>query len=556
MSKKTVDIPYKQYPSTLDLYSEANQTQSKQYKNIIESETEQAYHDRAFPTIGDAALGPLNANVPVYRNAKTVFVDNKPINVYEQFWQFRQSAGQTFTDHRSAGVSNVLEDLAVRDLPLQGMTESTPDLVLSNTNNVRNNMQNYGKSFLLTTNLLNAQAFKNGVYNGQHASSPYRPGDTNEMNEIEHSNFQGTNGDLYSRMKGALRVDLPSNYAQTSLYSWQKINPICVVPNSNANLPFNLKLKYGTFNLDSMKFIGESCFTPDFNVIPEGYDTPQNVFADDMNYPPLSNINYYNKGDLYKKKDGPSNNLYCSKNTHFAAMPTNYKYPHLDTSFTVSPGNNSVALGTQLSVATKQFINNNLYNFNKNQILKALISQFSTSSDFEQLSKKYPEIKSKDFHSSYNNLGENNKYTTVYNKQQWFHANHPHSPNPGVSAFILEMDIFKLGGSSDNTTKMNGKVMLDLVEYEIKEPGVFLLLPSMLNEDLFNLKADTVGKCVGSNPEQTAQNCCFRGPSDVALPSTDDWTTNTNYTPLIMSDVSNLRNPGCGPNPYNAPTTF
>ena len=186
---KTV-LPFKQYESFLSAYSTPNQVQQGQYREIIESETSQAYYNREYPSLEAASNGRLNPNIPVYRGSEVVFVDNKPINVYQQFWQYKQNGGQTFTDYTSAGVSNNYQDLAVRNLPLRsmGLDTPTPQLVLSNTNNVRNNMQNYGKTYLLTTNLLNSEAFKNGVYYQNMAQSPYRPSNPTESLEFEHSN--------------------------------------------------------------------------------------------------------------------------------------------------------------------------------------------------------------------------------------------------------------------------------------------------------------------------------------------------------------------------------
>ena len=130
--------------SFLSLYSTPNQLQANQYKDIIEATTSEAYYNREYPSLEAASNGRLNPNIPVYRGSETIFVDNKPINVYQQFWQYKQPGGTVFTDYTSAGVSNNYEDLAVRNLPLRsmGLDKPTPQLVLSNTNNVRNNMQN------------------------------------------------------------------------------------------------------------------------------------------------------------------------------------------------------------------------------------------------------------------------------------------------------------------------------------------------------------------------------------------------------------------------------
>ena len=81
-----------------------------------------------------------------------------------------------------------------------------------------------------------------------------------------------------------------------------------------------------------------SCLTPEFSVIPPGYDKPVDVFSDELNYPPLTNIDYFNSGPLYYKKSGKSDGLYCSANSNYIAVPINHKYPKLDTSINFSPG--------------------------------------------------------------------------------------------------------------------------------------------------------------------------------------------------------------------------
>ena len=76
-----------------------------------------------------------------------------------------------------------------------------------------------------------------------------------------------------------------------------------------------------------------------------------------------------------------------------------------------------------------------------------------------------------------------------------------------------------------------------------------LLLPSMMSEDLFNIKYDAVGDCDSKNEEKQQFNCCFRGQAG-------DWSSDDNFTPKLMDNVQNLRNNGCGVNPYDAPTHF
>ena len=429
---------------------------------------------------------------------------------------------------------------------------STPSLVLSNTNNVRNNLQNYGKTYLLTTNMLNSEAWNNGIYNESQAVSPYRPSNAREAFEMKHSNLANKNdGDKFSRIEFPMRVDLPSNYLESHITSWQYINPICIKPNESNELDWIAKLKYGTFNLDSLLYIGMSCLTPEFSIIPPGYDKPVDVFSDNLNYPPLTNIDYFNSGPLYYKKSGKSDGLYCSSNSNYIALPINYKYPNLDTSINFSPGNNSVPLGMVMSEQLKKFINQDLYYLNKIQILRALTTQFSNDKlKLKELEDKYPEIKTHYSDDPYILFNESDKYTYIYNKQKSLHEKH--HLHPQTSKFILGLNICKLGGLS-NFQNINGKVILDGKTYEItSDEGIFLLLPSMLSEDLFDIKKDSEGKCGGNNLQQTKTSCCFQGPAG-AHNSNHTYYPTFNYKDPILT---NMINTNCGTNPYNAPSNF
>ena len=188
---KTFDIPYKEYKNYIGLYSHENQEQAVQYKEIIESEILQKKYDDEYPTLDLASMGKLNPNIPIYKNKKAIIVDGKQVDTYQQFWQFKQNGASIFTDYRSAGISANYEDASIRDLPLKslGLNKSTPELTMSNTNNIRNNLQNYGKSFLTTTNLLNNEAFYNGISYQSGSSSPYRVSIPQNLYQILHSNF-------------------------------------------------------------------------------------------------------------------------------------------------------------------------------------------------------------------------------------------------------------------------------------------------------------------------------------------------------------------------------
>ena len=71
-------------------------TNQQQYKTIIESELGQAIYERQYPSFYAAAelfkTARLNSKSQIYINSK------KPVNVYKEFWQYKQPGGTIFTD--------------------------------------------------------------------------------------------------------------------------------------------------------------------------------------------------------------------------------------------------------------------------------------------------------------------------------------------------------------------------------------------------------------------------------------------------------------------------
>ena len=197
-----------------------------------------------------------------------------------------------------------------------------------------------------------------------------------------HSNIKyfknSEDGDLYSRQVSELRVDLPINYANTSMSSWMYINPAYIIPEPSIKI-LHESLKFGIFDLTSIKLTGSSCLTPNFGITPQGYNGPVDVLNDDSQFPPLENPDYYDKNKYYYKKHGMGENMYCSANTNYVAMPKNHSktVKGLDTSFQVSVGNNSLSIGVVMSPNLKSFIINELYNFNLLQCNLAASDNYS-----------------------------------------------------------------------------------------------------------------------------------------------------------------------------------
>lgn len=624
MSNPTVELPFKEYPSTLARYSNSDQLQAHQYKSIIESTLGEAVYERQHPMSGGAMMSELNANVPITNKSKIIFVDNnknKPVNVYEKFWQYKTPAGQIFTDWTSAGVANLNTDLSVKDMPLHGHIQDS-NLVLSNTNNVRNNLQRYGKEYLTSTNLLNSIAFKNGVSYESGNMSVFRTGTRTELEEIEHSSFGGKeNGDLMSRQINQLDVDVPITYANNTRSYWAYINCAFIRPNNNPKLKVHhLKQKFGVFDLDSMKLTGISCLTKDFNVIPKGMKEQTDVYNDDYQLPPVSNPGYYS-GINRGRKDGSGSNMYCSANTNYVTMPKNHLYGDLDTSFQVMPGNNSLTLGTVMSPKLKDFIQNELFNFNRSIVLMQIYKQYESLLGSDDVTKKlrntYPAIFK---HNKYVNnlnrrvpmydyfmqLSEDQKYKFIFNHQR--DLSRINVGHPELEIFINHLSIFKFGGNDVNAPSEVGKVLLREInhildlhhdqEIEIYSPGCFLLLPTMMSEDVFGVRENIPGEFSGSvnqinramkdlvrqehedgydnaryEPIENNPNECITDPGNYALnasncafrDSTGKWIQrpNPNYIPNMFNDpnnynndIYNLKNPYAGANPYDAPTTF
>jgi hypothetical protein len=541
MSTETEFLPFKEYKSTLSRYSDNNQLQAHQYKSILESELGQSFFQREFDTVDKAALGPMNANLPRYNDTFDIKVKGDNVNVFKEFWQYKQPGATIFTDWNSAGVAAIKEDMSVRDLPLHGHIQD-PTLVLSNINNVRNNFQNYGKEYLTTTNMLNAEAFANGVFYESGGTSPYRTGTRYEMEQIEHGNFKNReDGDIYSRQIKELRVDLPINYANNDITSWNFINPICIKPNdSNKIKVFHEQIKFGVFDLDSMKLIGTSCLTENFNMIPQGFTESTDVIDDRLNYPPLSNPDYFTPGENFYKKDGEiqkdgtvfngtGSNLFCSANTNFVAMPKNFvpRLKGLDTSFQVFSGTNSLTLGAIMSPKLKDFIQNDLFKFNEALVVMQIYSQEIKKMNWQDFARKNPGTPLSKFPRSYMmkkiesyyphlflkhainemninfnyfmGLEEGSKYTWVFNMQRNFAAiNQGH---PELEAFINHLSIFKFGGHNVNFPEEKGKVRLRKLsskDIPIEAPGCFTLLPTMLSEDLFTVRKEIPQQFTGS----------------------------------------------------------
>lgn len=609
---KIIFVPFTEYSSTLSNYSDADQLQAAQYKTIIESELGQAIYERQYPSFGAAAEGPLNANVPRLNSKSQIYIGTKPVEVYKEFWQYKQPGGTIFTDWRSAGAQNVSEDIAISEMPLYGSIRD-PTLVLSNTNNVRNNLQNYGKQYITTTNMLNTEAFVNGVSYESGNVSPERAGTQMDTQRIMHGSFKNKeDGDLYSKQKNVLLPNMPANYANTTDSYWGYINVAYITPNPDPRIQvYHEKLKYGTFNLDAIKLTGESCLDKSFNMIPTGLNSPQDVLNDDYQFPPLSNPYYYNKGRDHFEKDGIGSCMYCSANTNFVAMPKNYneKFKGLDTSINVSPGNNSLTLGSVMSTHLKNFIQNDLYYFNKALIAMHVYHQEEGNNSIEsnnimnQIRKNMPELFNREkLHESlmeinyykYMKHTESNKYTWIFNMQRNFAELNPNYPE--VQSFIRSLSIFKFGGHSVNHPDVSAKAMvqskdLNVKSYPIMGQGCFLLLPTLLTERLFSVRDELPKKfsgsaqdlnkhihhnsndCITSNsPEHYMNNAATCGVRDVAgkwqqvnnqgefAPGTvgeaNVITNMFNNPNNLNNDIYNLTNPGLTMNKYGASPHF
>ena len=633
MNTETEFLPFKEYKNTLSRYSDNNQLQANQYKSILESELGQAFYEREFDSMEKAAQGPMNANLPRSKDTYNIKVKDENVNVFKEFWQYKQPGSTIFTDWNSAGVAAIKEDMSVRDLALHRHIKD-PALVLSNTNNVRNNFQNYGKEYLTTTNMLNAEAFSNGV-SYDNGTSPYRSGTKYDLERIEHGNFRNKeDGDLYTKQIKTLRVDLPINYANNKISSWNYINPAFFIPNnSNKIKVFHEQLKFGIFDLDSMKLIGTSCLTENFNMIPQGFNKPKDVYNDRNNYPPLENVDYFTPGENYFKKDGQiqqdgsvfhgsGSNLYCSANTNYVTMPKNNapKLHGLDTSFQVFSGSNSLTLGAIMSPKLKDFIQNDLFEFNEALVVMQIYSQeikkmnwqqfarehpgtplnkFPRSNMMSKIEKHYPHLFMKhpinEMNINFNyfmGLSESNKYIWIFNMQRNFAAfNQGHHE---LETFINQLSIFKFGGHNINYPEERGRVRLRKLsdkDISIEETGCFTLLPTMLSEDLFTVREELPTEYTGSvndinkrmnnspithhsgygndcitpgaNYATNATNCAFRDKANMWQQKPDAGYDNPNFVPNMFNDpnnynndIFNLSNPYASANPYGAPRNF
>ena len=566
---KTQFVPFEEFPSTLSRYSSNNQLQANQYKKIIESEKVQGIFDRQYESLDQASKHALNPNVPLYNKRNgNIKVGDKTVNVYKQFYEYKQPASAIFTNWQSASLNNIEEDMSVSHMPYEGIYDR--NLVLSNTNNVRSNFQNYGKEYLTNVNMLNTIAWDNGIARQSNSTSSIRTSRNIENFEIAHGNFaNAATGDLVSKQYQQLHVDLPPLYANVDYTSWQYINPSFVLLNNDPRLElFPDKLRFGTFDLESMKLVGKSCLTADFNISQPGSSTPGDVYNDEYNYPPVDS------------------SLYCSANTNYVTMPNNYLHKKLDTSFQVSPGNNSLTIGVNMSSQLKDFINNQLYLYNRDlvfmQICKVL-DKYARMNRGEPIENIHPYgvyynriqkiapylfnngTKNRGTMMNYNEfstLNDDQVYKYIYRVQKQLSGMNLLSPD--VEIFINHLNIYKIGGQHNSEIK--AKVKIDMgnkiaSEIEIEDNGFFILVPTMLSEDVFAVRDREpqnsnykFNDLVPQNKCSNTTDCAFRGKSGEWLKHRQhdkpvDYVDNYNFM-----DVA--RNKSVGVNPYNAPSMF
>ena len=147
-------------------------------------------------------------------------------------------------------------------------------------------------------------------------------------------------------------------------------------------------------------------------------------------------------------------------------------------------------LGMIMSPALRKFINKDLYEFNRLQVLRSLRAQHENNKPkLNNLLQTFPELKNDKL--DYMNFNEDEKYNYIYNQQRSYHDLYHNDPQ--ASKFVIGLIIFKFGGTNPNTN-ISPSVLLDGVSYELTDPrGLFLLLPSMLSEDIFDIKAGYEG---------------------------------------------------------------
>ena len=242
--KMSEKINYNEHSSISDLYSKEMKQSLDAYKSILLSEKSLANYNDKYPTNNININNVLNPNIPISnKELDTVIVEGKPIKINQQFFNYKTPAAQLFTNFKSAGENALLENMAVRNLPLKSKNNvEDPNLVLSNNNFVRENLQEYGKTFLLKTNMLNTEAFNNGFSYQSASTSPYRLEDPRMILNYSHSNFMDKeHGDIYFNSKYQLRFDLPTNYINSSVTTWQYVNPAFIIPNKIINSTDNIK---------------------------------------------------------------------------------------------------------------------------------------------------------------------------------------------------------------------------------------------------------------------------------------------------------------------------
>lgn len=491
---KTQFMPFEEFHSISSPSSLNDKLQEKQYKKIIESEKPHGIFNRKYDSLEQAALHLLNPNIPLFKTSNgDIKVGNETVKVNKQFYEYKQPGGIIFTNWQSASLNNIEEDMSISHMPYEGIYDR--NLVLSNTNNVRNTFQNFGNNFLKNVNMLNNIAFENGYGSKSNSTSSIRTSRNIQNFDITHGNFANSEtGDLVSKQYKQLHSHLPPQYSNVDYTSWQYINPSFIVLNDNPLLElFQDKIQFGIFDLESIKSVGKPCLTSHFNIIPNNSNTPVDVY-DDLNYDPVES------------------SLYCSANTNYVTMPKNHLYKKLDTSFQISPGNESDIMGITMSPNLKDFINNELYLCNRDLIFMQMCKELhkhNTMNHGDEIENKHPYsiysnyiqntapylfnngIKNRRNMMNYNEfstLNDDQVYKYIFKIQKQLSNRNVLSND--VEIFIDHLNIYKLGGQHSSGIKAKVKINMGNSENHINVEGngFFILVPTMLSEDVFGVR--------------------------------------------------------------------
>ena len=140
-------------------------------------------------------------------------------------------------------------------------------------------------------------------------------------------------------------------------------------------------------------------------------------------------------------------------------------------------------------------------------------------------------------------LSEDNKYKFIFNYQRNFASKN--QPYPELEIFINHLSIFKFSGHDVNNPENRGRVLLRELNgilglhiddtIKIDSPGCFLLLPTMLSQDVFGVRENIPEQFSGTVSEinREMQDSAMRSLNIIDVNNKKVKVYGTQFTPIV-----------------------